>query len=110
MLVELLHLKQEKMLHHSTYRRILADGVNAEEIDEMGSEFLSGKMFFGKQVRVAIDGKVLRGMLDEEQRGTYLLAAYLPSDGLVLMELAVEGKGREIPAAPKMLRSIDLRE
>lgn len=76
----------------------------------MGSEFLSGKMFFGKQVRVAIDGKVLRGMLDEEQRGTYLLAAYLPSEGLVLMELAIEGKGREIPAAPKMLRSIDLRE
>ena len=37
----------------------------------------------------------------------YLLAAYLPP---ILMEIAIEGKGSEIPAAPKVLKSIDLRE
>lgn len=110
MLVDLLQLKREKMPHHSTFRRILADVVNVEEIEKMSSDFLSGKKFFGKQVLVAIDGKVLRGTLDDQQNGTYLLAAYLPSEGIVLMEVAVEGKGSEIPAAPKMLRSIDLRE
>lgn len=110
LLVDLLHLKREKMPHHSTYRRILADEVNVEEIEKMSSEFLSGKKFFGKQVLVAIDGKVLRGTLDDQQKGTYLLAAYLPSQGIVLMEVAIEGKGSEILAAPKVLRQIDLRQ
>jgi predicted transposase YbfD/YdcC len=39
-----------------------------------------------------------------------LLAAYLPAEGIVLMEVAVDGKGSEIAAAPQVLRSIDLRE
>jgi predicted transposase YbfD/YdcC len=59
---------------------------------------------------VAIDGKVLRGTLDERQKGTYLLATYLPSQGIVLMEVAIEEKGSEIPGALKVLKSIDLQE
>jgi predicted transposase YbfD/YdcC len=109
-LVDLLQLKREKMPHHSTYRRILADVVNVEEIEKMSSEFLAGKKYFGRQVLMAIDGKVLRGTLDDHQKGTYLLAAYLPREGIVLMEVAVEGKGSEIPAAPKLLSHIDLRD
>jgi predicted transposase YbfD/YdcC len=110
MLVGLLKLKRKKMPHHSTYRRILAEVVKVEELERMSSEYLSGKKYFGKQVLVAIDGKVLRGTLDDQPKGTYLLAAYLPSEGIVLMEVAVEGKGSEISAAPQMLRSIDLRD
>jgi len=53
---------------------------------------------------------VLRGTLDETQNGTYLLAAYLPSQGLVLMEVALAGKGCEIPGAAKLLKMVDLRE
>jgi predicted transposase YbfD/YdcC len=109
MLVDLLKLKRKRMPHHSTYRRILAEGVNVEELEQMSRVYLSGKKFFGKQALVAIDGKVLRGTLDDHQKGTYLLAAYLPSEGIVLMEVAVEGKGSEIPAAVQMLKSIDLR-
>jgi predicted transposase YbfD/YdcC len=48
--------------------------------------------------------------LDEGQDGVYLLAAYLPREGLVLMEVAVKGQGSELEAAPQVLRSIDLRE
>lgn len=109
MIVELLQLKRETMPHHSSYRRILADEVNVEEVEKMSSEYMSGKRYFGRQVLVAIDGKVLRGTLDDQQQGTYLLAAYLPSQGIVLMQVAVESRGSEIPAAPKLLRSIDLR-
>jgi predicted transposase YbfD/YdcC len=98
------------MPHHSTYRRILAEVVSVEELERVSSEYLSGKKFFGKQVLVAIDGKVLRGTLDDHQNGTYLLAAYLPSEGIVLMEVAIAGKGSEIPAAPKVLKSLDLRD
>ncbi len=110
MLVDLLKLRRETMPADSTYRRILADVVDVEELERLSSEYLSGKKYFGKQVPVTIDGKVLRGTLDDKQNGTYLLAAYLPSEGIVLMEIAIEGKGGEIPAAPKVLKSIDLRE
>jgi len=71
---------------------------------------LAGRKFFGKQVLLSIDGKVLRGTLDEAQNGTYLLAAYLPREGLVLMEIALAGKGCEIPGAAKLLKMVDLRE
>ena len=110
MLVSLFKLKRKKMPDHMTYRRILADSVNVEELERVSSEYLVGKKYFGKQVLVAIDGKVLRGTLDDKQNGTYLLAAYLPKEGIVLMEVAIPGKGSEIPAAPIVLKSIDLRQ
>jgi predicted transposase YbfD/YdcC len=110
MLVDLLKLKRKEMPHDSTYRRIMAKVVDVEELERVSSAYLGGKEFSGKQILVAIDGKVLRGTLDDKQNGTYLLAAYLPSEGIVLMEVAIDGKGSEIPAAPKVLKSIDLRE
>jgi predicted transposase YbfD/YdcC len=110
MLAELLKLRRKKMPHHSTYRRILAEVVYVEELEHINQVFLSGKKFFGRQVLISIDGKILRGTLDDLQNGTYLLAAYLPAEGIVLMEVAIEGKGSEIPAAPQVLKSIDLRE
>jgi predicted transposase YbfD/YdcC len=110
MLCEGLKLVRKTMPHHSTYRRIAAEVICVEELERMMSELWSDKRFFGKQVLLAIDGKVLRGTLNEEQEGVYLLAAYLPAEGLVLMEVEIAGKGQEIGAAPKVLRSIDLRE
>lgn len=110
MLVEWLKLKRNSLPHHSTYRRILAEVVNVEELEHIQQIYLSGKKSFGTQVLVSIDGKVLRGTLDDQQHGTYLLAAYLPAEGIVLMEVAIEGKGSEIPAAPRVLNRLDLRE
>lgn len=107
---ELLKLKRNSMPHHSTYRRIEAEVVDPEELERMVANGLAGRKFFGKQVLVSIDGKVLRGTLDEAQNGTYLLAAYLPKEGLVLMEVALENKGSEIPGAAKLLKLVDLRE
>lgn len=108
--IEMLKLKRRTMPHHSTYRRISEDVIDAEELEQVVSTVLSGKKFFGKQVLLSMDGKVLRGTLDESQNGTYLLAAYLPSEGVVLMEVAVGGKGGEIPGAAKLLNMVDLRE
>ncbi|MDW8278099.1 MAG: ISAs1 family transposase [Anaerolineales bacterium] len=109
LLAEWLKLGRKSMPHHSTYRRILADGVCVEELEQVNRAFLSEKQCFGRQVLVAIDGKVLRGTIEEGQKETCLLAAYLPEEGIVLMEVAVEGKGSEIPAAPTLLKTIDLR-
>ena len=109
-IIEMLKLKRKRLPHHSTYRRIEAEGVDPEALEQVVSNVLVGRQFFGKQVLVSIDGKVLRGTLDEAQNGTYLLAAYLPGEGLVLMQVALEGKGGEIPGAAKLLNMVDLRE
>jgi predicted transposase YbfD/YdcC len=39
----------------------------------------------------------------------HLPAAYLPAQGVVLMQVAVETKGNELVAAPRLLSSLDLR-
>ena len=108
--IEMLKLKRKTMPHHSTYRRISEDVIDIEELEGVVSTVLSGRKYYGKQVLLSIDGKVLRGTLDETQKGTYLLAAYLPTEGVVLMEIAIEGKGSEIPGAAKLLKMVDLRE
>lgn len=105
-----LNLKRDRMPHHSTYRRIMADVIDVNELEFLVSDYLIGKRYFGKKILISIDGKVLRGTLDDEQDGVYLLAAYLPSEGLVLLEVEVEGKGKEIPAAITLLKKLDLRE
>lgn len=108
--IETLKLKRKSMPHHSTYRRILGEVISIEELEQMASRYLTEKKFFGKQVLLSIDGKVLRGTLNEQQEGVYLLAAYLPSKGIVLMQVKLEGKGTEIPGAAKLLKMVDLRE
>jgi len=109
-LADLLKLKRKKMPHHSTYRRVEEEIVNPEELEEVVSRVLSERKYYGKQVLLSMDGKVLRGTLDEDQQGTYLLSAYLPQEGVVLMEIALEGKGSEIPGAVQLLKMVDLRE
>jgi len=108
--IETMKLKRKSMPHHSTYRRILGEVISIEELERMASRYLTEKKFFGKQVLLSIDGKVLRGTLNEQQEGVYLLAAYLPNKGIVLMEVKLEGKGTEIPGAAKLLKMVDLRE
>jgi predicted transposase YbfD/YdcC len=108
--VQMLKLKRQTMPHHSTYRRISEEVIEIADLEQLVSTVLSDRKFFGKQVLLSIDGKVLRGTLDEAQNGTYLLAAYLPSEGVVLMEVAIEGKGGEIPGAARLLHMVDLRE
>jgi predicted transposase YbfD/YdcC len=97
------------MPHHSTYRRIAAEVVDVEELEQMVHRWFGSRVDPKQQIWISMDGKVLRGTLDERQKGTYLLAAYLPSQGLVLMEIAIAGKGSENPGAVELLHHIDLR-
>ena len=61
-------------------------------------------------IHLAMDGKTLRGTIPlGETEGVHLLAAYLPQQGVVLAQMNVEHKGREITFAPTLLGQIDLR-
>jgi predicted transposase YbfD/YdcC len=110
LLVEALGLERESMPHHSTYRRIFEDVVNPRELDQMVGQYLVGKQDLGRQVVVAMDGKFLKGTVADDKQGLHLLAAYLPDEGIVLMQMPVESHENEIPAAPKLLKCLDLRE
>lgn len=111
MLVEALQLEYAKMPHHSTYRRILEECVEIEELEALVRAYLTSRPKAGRSVVVAIDGKTVRGTIDEQQglKGVHLLAAYLPAEGVVLAQVAVDCKENEIVAAPQVLKHLDLR-
>jgi predicted transposase YbfD/YdcC len=84
--------------------------VAVEEFEQVLQRYFDGQAQLSQAIVVAIDGKTLRGTIATGQsRGTHLLAAYLPEEGLVLLEVEVETKENEIVAAPKLLRQLDLR-
>lgn len=110
-LVEALQLKRQRLPHHSTYRRVLAEEIDEEELEQIVGEYLSKLPRKGQSVVIVIDGKTVRGTITwEDPFGLHLLAAYLPGEGIVLMQMAVEkDKENEIVVAPKLLECLDLR-
>lgn len=109
-LVEALKLKWKKMPHHSTYRRIMEECLDGEQLQQLSSEYLLSQPKAGRSVIVALDGKTVRGTIDTQQTpGVHLLAVYLPEEGLVLAQVAVGSKENEIVAAPRVLEMVDLR-
>ena len=106
-----LKLKRKRLPHHSTYRRILSDEVSTEELEVIFSEYLGQLPKRGQDMVIVIDGKTVRGTITaEDPFGLHLLAAYLPGEGIVLMQMEVEkDKENEIVVAPKLLQCLDLR-
>jgi hypothetical protein len=57
-----------------------------------------------------LDGKTLRGTIPAGQsQGVHLLAAYVPEQGVVLMQMQVGEKTNEISVAPQIVQTLDLR-
>ena len=103
------HLGWKRMPHESTFRRLLEWMVSPEELDQVISEHLRSQTGVGRSVLISIDGKTVRGTIKwNESRGEHLLAAYLPEEGVVLMQVAAGDKDNEINAAPVLLRSLVL--
>jgi hypothetical protein len=76
-------LRTQEHTHCSGYERILGL-ASWEELENLLGRVLSGKCFFGKMVVVAIDGKVLRGTLDENQDGWLCWLPICPEKALYL--------------------------
>ncbi len=100
----------KRMPCHNTYRRIFATAITAAELDQHITAFLRQQARAGRSVLITLDGKTMRGTIPTGQsQGLHLLAAYLPVEGIVLVQIAVENKENEIVAAPKVLASLDLQ-
>jgi len=105
-LVKLLHLSHASMPHQTTYERVL-DALDVQAVEQVLGAFFAQEQALN--LTISIDGKVLRGTIPVgATQGTHLLAAYVPEQGLVLMQIEVESKANEIAAAPRLLASIDL--
>ena len=108
--VDVFQLKRAALPCPMTYRRVLAEAVTLQELDGLTREYLLSWPGAGQSVQIALDGKTARGVLAPDQtRAIHLLAAYLPCEGIVLMQLEVGSHTNEIPTAPHVLKVLDLQ-
>jgi len=110
MLADFLSLAKPQAPHHTTYSRILGKAVRIDEFEKMARDFFARQPQAGTSVVIVLDGKTIRGTIPAGQsRGVHLLAAYLPEEGWVLIQVEVESQENEIPVAARVLKCLDLR-
>ena len=110
-LAQALGLPRPQAPHRTTYSRILGATLSVAAFEGMIGAFFAQSRQQGAPVQLTVDGKTLRGSIGAgETRGQRLLAAYLPGEGVVLAQVAVDRKENEITAAPRLLETIDLRD
>jgi predicted transposase YbfD/YdcC len=105
-----LALAQPQAPHATTYSRVLGRALVIEEFERVSREFFAGQPQAGTSVVISIDGKTMRGTIPAGQsRGVHLLAAFLPDEGWVMVQVEVGSQGNEIPATGRVLQVLDLR-
>jgi predicted transposase YbfD/YdcC len=113
-LARLFGLKRATMPHQSTWSRVLGQAVDVEQLEQLLGQFFEQTQQTAEvpargSIVLAVDGKTLRGTIPAGRtRGVHLVAAYLPSAGVVLAQLAVDHKHNEIVAVPQLLAHLDL--
>lgn len=109
-LAEALHLKEPRAPHLSTYARLLGHVIDMNQFEQLLHDFFAAQPGAGESVTIALDGKTLRGTIPAgHTHGVHLLAAYLSGEGWVLLQVEVGRKENEIKAAPRLLKTLDLR-
>jgi predicted transposase YbfD/YdcC len=105
-----LRFERDTVPHPTTYSRILGNAIAAARLQQACTSFLLAAAATTPAVEINLDGKTLRGTIRAGQtQGLHLLAAYLPDASIVLMQTEVGTKEDEIVAAPRLLKSVDLR-
>lgn len=95
---------------HNTIRRTMASSLDEVDLQKQISRYLHQNYGNQQSILVVVDGKTLRGTIPKgKTQGVHLLAAYLPDEGVVLLQVEVGNKENEISAAPKLLRQLDLK-
>lgn len=105
-----LHLsKSTKTASHMTYRRVIQEIVDLDELLTILQEYQQLQLVEGQDILLSMDGKTVRGTIPAgECRGTHLLAIYVPQQGLVLAQAEVDRKENEIVVAPHILKQVQL--
>lgn len=111
-------LARPTMPHPTTWDRVFGAAIDPQQFSHLVADFLTAsapaprgtrKRRRRGQIAVCLDGKTLRGTIPAGMtRGVHLLAAYRPDHGIVLLEVAVDGKENEIVTARDILTQIDV--
>lgn len=108
-LVKAFNCKRDAVPSLNTVRRTLSDAVTASELLTVLNRCLHGTYGGQQSEQVTLDGKTLCGTIPTgETQGEHLVAAFLPTEGIVLTQVAVGAKENELVAAPKVLEGLDL--
>jgi hypothetical protein len=89
-----------------TIRRVL-QRIDAEQVDRALAGWIPRPV--GEGTAVALDGKTLRGAQRAGGGQVHLLSALLHGSAVTLGQCEVDAKSNEIPAAPVLLGSMELR-
>jgi predicted transposase YbfD/YdcC len=112
-LAPLFGLSRPTMPHPSTWSRILGHALDPLELEKALTSFFQSAPAAEPPARgsivLVVDGKTITGTIPlGKTRGVHLVAAFLPEEGVVLAQLAVDCKGNEIVVVPTLLACLDL--
>jgi hypothetical protein len=109
-LADFLGLEKVQAPHATTYSRILGRAVQIDEFERVVGQFFGQPAPAERGVLIALDGKTIRGTIPTGQsQEVHLLAAFVPEQGWVLLQVLVGQEENEIPAAARVLQCLDLR-
>jgi len=95
---------------NKTLQRLTDTTLEDKALQKTIRRYLHQKYGGQQSILVTIDGKTLRGTIPKgKTRGVHLLAAYLPEEGVVLLQIEVQHKENEIVAAPVLLQELELK-
>ncbi len=110
LLADMLALSKVQAPHATTFSRVLGRALAIDEFERLVRNFFAAQPHAGQSVHLILDGKTLRGTIPAGRtQGLHLLAAYLPEEGWVLLQVEVSHAENEIPAALRVVKSLDLR-
>jgi predicted transposase YbfD/YdcC len=109
-LVHLFNCKHQRMPCLNIIRWVLQEIVSVEALETVFLHYLHETYGGQESQLVAIDGKTMRGTIPKGGgQGVHLLAAYLPSEGVVLKQVVVEVKENEILGAGPLIEALNLK-
>lgn len=95
---------------NKTIQRLMDTSLADKDLQQIIRRYLRQTYGGQQSILVTIDGKTVRGTIPKgKTRGVHLLAAYLPEEGVVLLQIEVGQKENEIVAAPALLQQLDLK-
>jgi len=117
LLADCFALTRPTMPHHTTWSRVFGEAIDPAAFARLIADFLTAAARTRGQrkrrrgtIALCLDGKTLRGTIPAgKTRGVHLLAAYLPGEGVALVEVAVAGKENEIITAKQVIAAVDVQ-
>ncbi len=101
---------QLKMPCAGSYSRILSKALDADELETVSAKFFAEQSASATGIEICIDGKKIRGTITPDKpNGEYLLAAYSPGVGVVLMQVLIQAGEGKLTVAPTVLKALDLQ-